>query len=69
MRSLRVEPKEVKEALDAGTDVVFLDVRGAPAWEAATTQVKGARRYTLDELEARGAKELPGEKEIVAYCT
>ncbi len=69
MKTLRVEPKDVKEALDRGTRLIFLDVRGAPAWEASDSQINGALRYTLDDVEARGAKELPKEKEIVAYCT
>ncbi len=68
MKTLRVEPKEVKTALDKGAKIVFLDVRGAPAWEAADTKILGAIRSTLDDVEAR-AKELPPDKEVVAYCT
>ncbi len=52
------------EKVRAG-DVVLLDVR--PESEFQTAHIPGARSVPLDELEAR-IRELPLDKEVVAYC-
>ncbi|TAL54541.1 metalloregulator ArsR/SmtB family transcription factor [Pandoraea sp.] len=60
-------PESARSLLDkvrAG-DVVLLDVR--PEAEFRTAHIPGARSVPLDELEAR-IRELPGDKDIVAYC-
>ncbi len=62
-----LSPESARSLLDkvrAG-DVVLLDVR--PAAEFRTAHIPGARSVPLDELEAR-IRELPGDKDIVAYC-
>jgi rhodanese-related sulfurtransferase/DNA-binding MarR family transcriptional regulator len=46
-------------------DVVLVDVR--PREEYAAGHIEGARSIPLDELEQRLA-DLPGDREIVAYC-
>ncbi len=46
-------------------DVVLLDVR--PEGEFRTAHIPGARSVPLDELETR-IRELPRDKEVVAYC-
>jgi rhodanese-related sulfurtransferase len=56
--------EELIDRLGRG-DVVLVDVR--PAEEFAAGHIEGARSIPLDELERRLA-ELPGEREIVAYC-
>ena len=45
--------------------MVLLDVR--PRSEYATAHIPGARSVPLDELEAR-IRELPRDRNIVAYC-
>ena len=55
---------ELLERLAQG-DVVLVDVR--PEEEFAAGHIEGARSIPLDELERRLA-ELPGDREIVAYC-
>jgi rhodanese-related sulfurtransferase len=60
-------PESARSLLDkvrAG-DVVLLDVR--PEAEFRTAHLPGARSVPLDELEAR-IRELPSDKDIVAYC-
>jgi rhodanese-related sulfurtransferase len=60
-------PESARSLLDkvrAG-DVVLLDVR--PEAEFRTAHIPGARSVPLDELEAR-VRELPSDKEILAYC-
>jgi rhodanese-related sulfurtransferase/DNA-binding HxlR family transcriptional regulator len=56
--------EELRERLARG-DVLLVDVR--PAEEYAAGHIDGARSVPLDELEQRLA-ELPGDREIVAYC-
>jgi rhodanese-related sulfurtransferase/DNA-binding MarR family transcriptional regulator len=46
-------------------DVVLVDVRPAPEFEAG--HIEGARSIPIDELEDRLA-ELPANREVVAYC-
>jgi len=46
-------------------DVVLVDVRPAPEFEAG--HIEGARSIPIDELEDRLA-ELPADREVVAYC-
>lgn len=63
----RLTPESAPSLLEkvrAG-DVVLLDVR--PAQEYAAAHVPGARSVPLDELEAR-IRELPRDKEVIAYC-
>ena len=72
MQSLFEEPERLTpenapsllEKVRAG-DVVLLDVR--PRSEYATAHIPGARSVPLDELEAR-IRELPRDRDIVAYC-
>ncbi|TAL55003.1 metalloregulator ArsR/SmtB family transcription factor [Pandoraea sp.] len=56
--------RSLLERVRAG-DVVLIDVR--PESEFRTAHLPGARSVPLDELEAR-IKEMPTDKEIVAYC-
>ena len=63
----RLTPQSARSLLDkvrAG-DVVLLDVR--PEAEFRAAHIPGARSVPLDELQAR-LRELPRDKDIVAYC-
>ena len=57
--------REALRARLAAGEVIALDVR--PAREFAQGHIAGALSIPLDELDARLA-ELPGDREIVAYC-
>jgi rhodanese-related sulfurtransferase len=59
-----VEPDEVKSWLDAGRDVVIVDVRRAEAYAAG--HIPGARTLSLRAIE-EGTHTLPRDKEIVLY--
>jgi rhodanese-related sulfurtransferase/DNA-binding transcriptional ArsR family regulator len=64
----RLEPvtrEELARRLEAGDDLVVLDVR--PAAEHAAGHLPGAVSIPVDELHRRLA-ELPADREIVAYC-
>ncbi len=60
-----VTRKELTRRLQDGEDVVVLDVR--PAVEHAAGHLPGAISIPVAELRQRLA-ELPGDREIVAYC-
>jgi rhodanese-related sulfurtransferase/biotin operon repressor len=60
-----VTRKELARRLKAGDDLVVLDVR--PAAEHAAGHLPGAVSIPVDELRRRLA-ELPGDREVVAYC-
>jgi len=57
--------QEVKERLDAGEDVIILDVRTAA--ERAAEHIPGSRFIPLHELEARW-EELKDANEVVCQC-
>jgi rhodanese-related sulfurtransferase len=65
---VRVSVDEVRERLQRGEPIVFLDVRNPQAWANSDVKLPGAIRIPLDELAAR-ADELPRDRPIVAYCT
>jgi rhodanese-related sulfurtransferase len=60
-----VTRQELARRLQAGDDLVVLDVR--PAAEHAAGHLPGAVSIPVGELRRRLA-ELPGDREIVAYC-
>ncbi len=60
-----ITPEDLREKLDKGEDVMLLDVR-TPA-EYAAGRIAGAHLLPVQELSAR-MKELPRDKEIIAYC-
>jgi len=57
--------QELRERLDAGEEIVIVDVRDAP--ELAGGVLPGAVHIPLPELEARWT-ELEGADEVVCYC-
>ena len=64
----RITIQQLKRKLDAKEKIVIIDARTGSAWIGSLVKIKGALHITLDELEAR-MKELPKNREIVAYCT
>jgi rhodanese-related sulfurtransferase len=62
-----VHPAEVKSCLTRGQEMLLLDVRRLPEWQAA--KIAGATLIPLQELEGR-AGEIAAwkEKPVVVYC-
>ena len=56
---------DVKQRLDRGDKIVFLDVREQWEWDIA--RIEGAKLIPLKELEARKSELNPND-EIVVYC-
>lgn len=68
LRVARITPTELKRKLDAGEDVVVVDLRHRMEFEAEPEAIPGALRLSPDEIEARH-DEIPRDRELVLYCT
>ncbi len=64
----RITPEELNAKLDAGEDVVVVDLRHSSEYEVDPTLIRGALRVNLEELDER-PPELPRDRDIVLYCT
>ena len=65
---MRVTADELKQRMDRGEKLAFLDVRKPQAWEKSSEQIVGSIRIPPDEIERR-IGELPHDRSIVTYCT
>ena len=64
---LRIGPAEAKARVDAGKAII-LDVVSPGTWEQMPRVVSGAIRISPGEIEQR-YRELPTDKQVIAYCT
>jgi membrane protein DedA with SNARE-associated domain len=62
----RIPVAELRRMLDAGEDVVVIDVRGGMS--AEDEPIPGAVRIPLSELAARH-NEIPRDRDVVLFCT
>jgi hypothetical protein len=63
----RVTPEEVKQRLDAGEDLLILDLRNAIEFEVEPHTIPGAFHLSFEELEKQHHK-IPRDREIVLFC-
>src|ERR1051326_1354844 len=68
LRVARITPEELKAELDAGADLLIVDLRHALDYEAESRTLPGALRLPAEELEGRG-HEIPRGRTLVLYCT
>lgn len=68
LRVARITPEELKQRLDAGEDVMILDLRTPLDVAAMAYTIPGALQVAAEDLERRQS-ELPRDREIVVYCT
>jgi membrane protein DedA with SNARE-associated domain len=68
LRVARIGPEELKLKLDAGEDVVIVDLRHALDFEADPRTIPGALRFAAEDLEETHAA-IPRGREVVLYCT
>ena len=68
LRIARITPEELKTMLDAGGDVMVVDVRDRLGFQTEPSIIPGALHLTTEELEARHL-EIPRERDIILYCT
>lgn len=64
----RITVQQLKAKMDAGEDLIILDVDSKYAWDARSIKVKGAIRVDPEKIDAE-IKKLPKGKEVVTYCT
>jgi len=68
IRIARITPEELKTRLDAGDDVMIVDLRARIDFDAEPSIIPGALHLMTEELEARH-QEIPRDRDIVLYCT
>ena len=68
MEPTRVTVDEVKERMDRGEPLAFLDNRNPTAWGEGQTKLPGASRVPADEVEQH-LSEIPHDRTVITYCT
>jgi membrane protein DedA with SNARE-associated domain/rhodanese-related sulfurtransferase len=63
----RITPVQLKQKIDAGEDVLILDVRHALDIEADPYIIPGAIHLPLESLKQH--PDVPREREVILYCT
>jgi len=64
----RITPDELHRRLDAGEDIVVVDLRHSLEFDADPATVPGAIHLLPEEL-AAGHGAIPRGREVVLYCT
>jgi rhodanese-related sulfurtransferase len=68
MEAHRITIEELKQRLDLGHHVMFVDTRSPESWETSDVKVPGAIRIPADKVPDH-LEELPHDGTIVTYCT
>lgn len=68
LRIARITPDELKEKIDAGEDVIIVDLRHALDFEAQPETIPGALHMDAAELE-EAHEVIPHNREIVLFCS
>jgi rhodanese-related sulfurtransferase len=68
MEATRVTVDEVKERMDRGEPLFFVDTRNPNAWGGSDSKLPGALRVPADELDEH-LDEIPKDRTIITYCT
>ena len=64
---VRITPEEVKQKLDAGEDILILDLRDAFEFHEKPQTIPGAFHLSIEDLEAQHHR-IPRDREIVLFC-
>lgn len=68
LRIARISADELKSRIDAGEDVVIVDLRHSVDFEADPETIPGALRMDADELQQKNDR-LPRDREVILFCT
>lgn len=68
LRIARITPDELKKRIDAGEDLVIVDLRHSIDFEADPKTIPGAFRVDAEDLQEKSGL-LPLDREIILYCT
>jgi rhodanese-related sulfurtransferase len=64
----RLAVSEVRDLIDQGHAVSFIDARNPIAWGSSRVKLPGALRIPVHEVEKHLAS-LPHDRRLVVYCT
>jgi rhodanese-related sulfurtransferase len=64
----RLTVAQVKDLIDHGELVVFIDSRNPIAWGSSRVKLPGAVRIPIDQVE-RHLGTLPRDHRLIVYCT
>lgn len=67
LRIARITPEELKSKLDAGEDLMILDVRHSLEFKAEPQTIPGALFWPLEQLQ-KGQPPISPEREVILYC-
>ena len=67
LKIARITPEELKEKMDAGEDVIIVDLRHTLDFEAQPESIPGALHMDAAELE-EAYEVIPRDREIVLFC-
>jgi rhodanese-related sulfurtransferase len=68
LRMARITVDELRQKLDAGEDVVILDLRSTAALEEDVALIPGAIHMRMEDLELRHL-EIPRDRDVIVYCS
>jgi membrane protein DedA with SNARE-associated domain len=68
LRIGRITPAELKQKIDAGEDLIIVDLRHSMDFEADPETIPGALRMDAKDLEEKPNR-LPASREVILYCT
>jgi membrane protein DedA with SNARE-associated domain len=68
LRMARITVDELHKKLEAGEELVILDLRSHAALAEDPTLIRGARHINIDDVGAR-LQELPHDRDIILYCS
>jgi membrane protein DedA with SNARE-associated domain len=68
LRISRITVEELKQKIDAGEELVIVDLRHSMDFEADPETIPGAFRMDARDLEEKNDR-LPRDREVILYCT
>jgi len=68
LRIARITPEELKRKIEAGEEVVVVDLRHSLDFEGEPQTIPSAIRLAPDKVE-EGHSQIPRDREIVLFCT
>lgn len=68
LKVTRITPEEVKKKLDAGEDMLIIDLRDAVEFVIDPQTIPGAFHISVEDLEVQ-YHQIPRDREIVLFCT
>jgi hypothetical protein len=68
LRVLRLEPQQLKDMMDAGLQLVVVDLRHPADFASEPRSILGAIRMSPEELDQKH-EQIPRDQDVILYCT